>query len=523
MNKTVLVALREYLENLRTKTFWIGILAVPVILIGTIAIMVVMRDAKDARRYGVVDHSEGQWLSKAIEDRANESDFKRLLDEVIDAASLEGDRDEVLALMRQKQEEMAGPEVQRELFGLVIDAVAQADPAAPPDMEELQSMLLEQLTQWMASKTPEEIAQLDTNLDRERYIRVYEDGDPDAIEDELKQQLQDGSLFAYFVIPEDPVGSDDDSRYVSNNLTDSELRRWFSNHATEIVRARRIESLSLSKEQAASIRNRFEFSAKKVSAETGEIEEVKKEEQAHQFAPVVFVYLLWISIMMVTQMLLTNTIEEKSNRIIEVLLSSVSPFQLMAGKIFGIAATGLTLVVFWALCAVVAVEVAPHFAPGIAGLQLELIIGDPRYLGSFIGYFLGGYFFFAAILVGIGAVCNSLKEAQNLQQPVFVLLIVPIAAMVPVVNDPNGTLAKVLTYIPPFTPFLMMNRAAGPPPAWEYAATTALILVSIVIAFWGAAKVFRIGILMTGKRPSVREIFSWLRAPVGAVAVRRDP
>jgi ABC-2 type transport system permease protein len=102
------------------------------------------------------------------------------------------------------------------------------------------------------------------------------------------------------------------------------------------------------------------------------------------------------------------------------------------------------------------------------------------------------------------------------------LLIVPLIAMVPVVQDPNGTLARILTYIPPFTAFLMMNRAGGPPPAWEYVATSILLVVSIAVAFWAAAKVFRIGILMTGKPPKIREILGWLRAPVGTVHVKSD-
>ena len=125
-----------------------------------------------------------------------------------------------------------------------------------------------------------------------------------------------------------------------------------------------------------------------------------------------------------------------------------------------------------------------------------------------------GYLLYAAILVALGSVCNSLKEAQNLMQPVFILLIVPLFAMLFVVQDPNGTVARILTYIPLYTPFLMMNRAGGPPPAWEYFASSALILVSLVIAFWAAAKVFRVGILMTGKPPRVREILRWIRAPV---------
>ena len=92
-------------------------------------------------------------------------------------------------------------------------------------------------------------------------------------------------------------------------------------------------------------------------------------------------------------------------------------------------------------------------------------------------------------------------------------------AMVPIGEDPNGTIAKVMSYIPPFTPFVMMNRAAGPPTTMEYVVTTVLLLVSIAFALWAAAKIFRVGILMTGKAPKPLEILKWISAPVGHVRV----
>ena len=218
------------------------------------------------------------------------------------------------------------------------------------------------------------------------------------------------------------------------------------------------------------------------------------------------------------QMLLTNTVEEKSNRIIEVLLSSVSPTQLMHGKIYGIAWTGLTVIGSWAIFLLGGLKLAPlllseNAATKLGEFQLDAIIGNPVYMASFFGYFLSGYLFYAAILVAIGSVCNSLKEAQNLMQPVMFALFVPLVTMIPIATDPNGTIAKVVTYVPLYTPFAMMNRAADPPPMWEYLVSTAIILVSLWIAFRGAAKVFRVGVLMTGKPPRIGEIIRWMRAP----------
>ncbi|MGD2135716.1 MAG: ABC transporter permease, partial [Gemmatimonadales bacterium] len=263
------------------------------------------------------------------------------------------------------------------------------------------------------------------------------------------------------------------------------------------------------------------FETLKVSGE-GEEEEVQVRDKLRQWAPVVFVYLLWISVFTVSQMLLTNTVEEKSNRVIEVLLSSVSPVELLAGKIAGIAATGLTMVGSWVVMFFLGTKYLPRAFDAPAELDLTSLASDPVYIGSFLGYFLLGYLFYAAILVSMGSVCNTLKEAQNLMQPVILFLIVPLMAMVPIGRDPNGTLAQVLSYFPPFTPFVMMNRAAGPPTTVEYVVTTLLLIVSVGAVLWAGAKVFRIGILLTGKPPKVREILRWIRAPVGAVPVRKE-
>jgi ABC-2 type transport system permease protein len=242
---------------------------------------------------------------------------------------------------------------------------------------------------------------------------------------------------------------------------------------------------------------------------TGAEEKVSAEKVAGDWAPMGFVYLLWIAVFSIAQMLLTNTVEEKSNRIIEVLLSSVSAHQLMTGKILGIAATGLTMIGSWVIFALIGIKIVD------LDLRWVSVIRNPLYLASFIGYFLAGYMIYAAVLVAIGSVCNSLKEAQNLMQPVILLLMVPLIAMVFVVQDPNGTVSRILTYVPIYTPFLMMNRAGGPPPAWEYVATTILIVATIAVSFWAAGRVFRVGVLMTGKPPKLREIVGWMMRPTG--------
>jgi ABC-2 type transport system permease protein len=184
----------------------------------------------------------------------------------------------------------------------------------------------------------------------------------------------------------------------------------------------------------------------------------------------------------------------------------------MAGKIAGIAASGLTIIACWAVVIGAAAATVPAMVEQAAQLGLAEIVTDPTYVVSFAVYFLLGYLLYASMYVAIGSACSDLKEAQGVAGPLVIVLVLPIFAMVPVGSNPNGTLARVLSFVPTFTPFVMMNRAAGPPAAWEYVATTALLVVSVAGALWAAAKVFRVGVLMTGKPPSLWEIAKWIRA-----------
>ncbi|MCZ6502632.1 MAG: ABC transporter permease, partial [Gammaproteobacteria bacterium] len=330
---------------------------------------------------------------------------------------------------------------------------------------------------------------------------------------QLNQLIQKNKLFAYFVIGPDPVKSNSGSRYVSNNLTDRDLLNWFGGFVTRQVRVMRLQRENLDPDIATWINEPLIFEGLKLS-DDGMEEPVDAQDVARQWAPVVFVYLLWISILINTQMLLTNTIEEKSNKLIEVLLSSISPIELMAGKILGIAGTGLTIIVAWTLIAFSFFILLPAAVGINLPVDVSSVISDPWFMSSFLVYFILGYLLYAAILVGLGSLCNNLKDAQNLMLPVQLVQMIPIFVMVPIGRDPNGTLAQILSYFPPLTPFVMMNRAAAPPTTTEYIVTTILLVVSIAVALWFAAKLFRIGVLLTGKPPAMKEIIRWLRAPV---------
>ncbi|MFG0319012.1 MAG: ABC transporter permease [Planctomycetota bacterium JB042] len=551
-NKTILVAQREYVENLRTKTFWVGIFFFPIIISLSIVIPIWLEKTKDVRKYAVVDHSG--WLFAAAEKRAAMPDLQKVLEAVVGAIEsenvekLESFPEPLRELGRivhdatrkalDESEEEVGEALQKEFLanwqkegiqeivvGLILPEDMREFAASHLSRDEMDRAMAQRdaVKAWYDELDPEDAREYGSTLSRGKYERIELDLEGDALISKLNEMVDKEELFAYFVIGEDPLaGKDGQDKYISNNLTDKDLINWLERHATAEVQMRRFEAENIDQALAKHIQKRVSFDMKKLSS-TGEEEEVEKTEIVRQWAPVAFVYFLWMAVFSISQMLLTNTIEEKSNRILEVLLSSVSPLQLMSGKIVGIMWTGLTMILSWVLSTIVLVT----FLPGLLGakegvINFASIARDPFLLTSFVVYFLLGYLFFAALLVGIGSVCNTVKEANNLMMPVTVMLMLPLFAMIPISKDPNGTLAKFLSYIPPFTPFVMMNRAAGPPTNFEYVATSVILILAIVFVFWAAAKIFRIGILMTGKPPSPMEMIRWLKAPIGQVPVREE-
>ncbi|MGH8369481.1 MAG: ABC transporter permease, partial [Gammaproteobacteria bacterium] len=141
----------------------------------------------------------------------------------------------------------------------------------------------------------------------------------------------------------------------------------------------------------------------------------------------------------------------------------------------------------------------------------------------FLVYFVLGFLFYASILGAIGASVNNIREAQPYMTPVILFLFLPIMLMVPVAKDPTAAWARVLSYVPPLTPFLMTNRSAAPPPLLDYILTTALLLVTVTITLYASGRIFRVGLLNTGAPPKLKEMLSWLRTSKGRAGADQKP
>ncbi len=222
--------------------------------------------------------------------------------------------------------------------------------------------------------------------------------------------------------------------------------------------------------------------------------------------------MLYITTLIYGQQVMLGVLEEKSSRVVEVLLSTVDPLDLMAGKIVGIGLAGLTQLGIWfSLAAVLtapAVVAAMAFLP--AGTELPTL--PPILVLHFFLLFILGYFFYATFYAMIGSAFNNPQEAQQMASLAVIFVVLPWIFFLPILNDPDSTLAVVTSLIPIFTPFLMVLRiAVKMPPTWQillgYFLTTALCGGMI----WLCARIYRIGILMYGKKPSLRELWRWIR------------
>jgi|688.fasta_scaffold29367_7 ABC-2 type transport system permease protein len=231
--------------------------------------------------------------------------------------------------------------------------------------------------------------------------------------------------------------------------------------------------------------------------------EASESVAARLLMPLGFMMLVWIATFSSGQYLLTATIEEKSNKVMEVILSAVSPMQLLTGKILGYAMVS-------------ALIVGVYGSVGIAGLAAAAMadLVSPWSLALLAVYFVMAYGFVATMMAGAGSAVSDLQEAQGLLTPIMLVLTLPLLLFMPVTEHPNGWIATTMSFVPPAIPFIMALRLAAsgdPVPAWQVAATLVWGFAWVGVFLWAGAKVFRVGILMQGKPPTPRELWRWIR------------
>jgi len=227
--------------------------------------------------------------------------------------------------------------------------------------------------------------------------------------------------------------------------------------------------------------------------------------------------LLFMAILLYGVNVMSSVLEEKTTRIIEVLVSSVRPFQLMLGKILGAGSVSFFQFVIWGVSARVLLLLRNPIARALgadpSAVQMTLPHIPAATLAVFVAFFLGGFLLYSAMFAAVGAMSSNEQEARQAQQPVTYLLMISYLSILGLTNDPNSTFARTLSLVPFTTPIATPVRwTAGSMPTWELVASLVILGTAIVGVTWVAARIYRVGILMTGKRPNLKELMRWVRA-----------
>lgn len=324
---------------------------------------------------------------------------------------------------------------------------------------------------------------------------------------ELSDKVRKEEAFAFGIIGADYLdidgGEADFLSYYSNAPTFSALPNWFNDTLRKEVETRRFAALGMDPravDRATSHAKLDRFNLAERGSD-GEVVKPKEENELFSFlVPMASVMLIFFGVQMATPVLLNSVIEEKMQRIVEVLLSSVSAGQLLWGKLIAGVSIGMTFSGVYSVTSVVA----------LAKFGREDYL-PAEFLPFFFLFLLVAMLTYGALFAAISSACQDLKDSQNMAGVVMIMLVIPMILGVSLIHSPESVLASVLSFIPPFSPMIMTLRLAIPPgpEPWEPIVAVLINLVFAAVVIWGASRVFRIGILAQGKTPSWRELIRW--------------
>lgn len=454
MNRILRIALRDFVATAGTKGFIIGLLSTPVI--GAVLLvlgprLLLDRDYQIEGEYAVVDPTgfvlpemERVLDPEMISQRRLE-EFRRGLDRAPEFA-----QDIAESALRQSMDEALGPAPEIRLAALPADTDIEAKKA------------------WLNEESD--------GLRHTALIVIHQNA--------VHASGPGSGLGAYDLYV--PSGLDDrDLDFIHDTVREAILNARVSEQSLDravidsLTRVRRQRSTTVSPDAERQTVGGFNF-----------------------ILPVVFMMLLFIGIMTGGQIMLTSMIEEKSSRVVEVLLSAVSPMELMAGKLIGSVALSLVSMGLYVVLGLALLSFFSLFDLLDLWLILYLLI-----------FFLIGFFVIGSLMLAVGASVNTINEAGQLQTPLMLVLMLPLFIWPAVSRNPNSMLAVVVSHLPPINSFGMLVRMASsqPPPWWEVWLSIGIGVASVFGAVWVASKIFRIGLLMYGKPPNLRTLFRWVR------------
>jgi ABC-2 type transport system permease protein len=337
--------------------------------------------------------------------------------------------------------------------------------------------------------------------------RVQPAADTEAQRLELKRQVAAKQLSGALILPATAV-ADGRAEYLSTNVSAIRLINLLERAVDAAVVHLRLTGAGVPAEQIKALTARADMKPVRIGEDLSESKEGAFEKSF--ILSYVLSFTLYMTMMFYGYYVLRGVLEEKSSRIVEVIVANVRPMELMLGKIFGVGAVGLTQYAIWVL---VAMNLAVPGLLGITALEGSTALVSPTLLVFFVVFFILGYFMFASFYAAIGAAFNTEEEAQQMQTVVSMVMALSLMFMFPVLANPDSTLSVVLSLIPLFAPVLFfMRMTVQMPPLWQTVLCLALLVGFILLVARFAAAIYRIGILMYGKRPTFGDMVRWARS-----------
>ena len=343
----------------------------------------------------------------------------------------------------------------------------------------------------------------ETNL-RITLRRETPAADASAQRARLKQEVLDKKLAAVVIFPPD-VLTTANAELLTANTSALRMIAVVNGVVSAAVTDARLAHAGIAADRIAQLTKPLQIQTVKVGR--GGSENAESGAQGFLLA-YSFMMLLWVSTMIYGFYVMRSVVEEKASRIVEVIVANLSPVELMVGKILGVGAVGLTQYVIWVL---MAMNLAIPGVVAVAGHRTPMV--SPTLLAFFVVFFVLGYLLYSTLTAALGAAFNSEEEAHQMQSLASWVMLLPIVLMFAVISNPDSTASVILSLIPFFSPGLFFVRMTIQfPPVWQIVLCFVLLIAAIVVVARFAAAVYRVGILMYGKRPSLREILRWARA-----------
>ena len=457
MRNIYLIARREFLSYVATWGFWLSLLSVPFFMALGFGMPILIENSQPTRYYVLVDETGGR-LEQAVYEQIDRS------------------REDEAERVREAASEMLGnnPQVEAALdnsLQLEDDSYVRVD-AGTTDLDEL---------------------------------RPYLTGAAELETDEGPQPL-----FAAIYLSE-PVPGRIEMAYWSTNLTDSRLRGDIRTALRDYMQLRYLVDNGVDPALIEAADDIAPVVRELNPERSADAAEVTQGERLPIFVGVGTAFGLWIVIFSVVNMLLTAMIEEKGNKVLEMMLASARHHEILVGKLLGVAAVSATLLLFWgALASIGGLAVQQVMAAAdIPAADIMAALFDPALIFPAIGYFIVGYLMYGAVFLAIGSLCETIQDAQTLMSPMMLIMMMPLFLVMMAIDAPDSPIVAVASWVPLWTPFIMLVRLPQDIGMVDVVGTTLAMVGTAVAVIWGAGVLFRMGALNQANQDTVKGWFQF--------------